>query len=75
MSNLTLFGYGPLPWIDVILLGWFALTALSVAYVAWDAFTNNPEMTVDQRRLTPIARRLPHRIRRMETSRIRTLNL
>jgi hypothetical protein len=46
MSSLTLFGYGPLPWIDVILLGWFALTALSVAYVAWDAITNNPEMTV-----------------------------
>lgn len=46
MSDLFLLGFGPLPWIDVILLFWFALTALSVAYVAWDAFTNNPEMTV-----------------------------
>ena len=46
MSDITLFGYGPLPWIDLILLGWFTLTAFSVAYVAWDAITNNPEMTV-----------------------------
>ena len=46
MSNLTILGYGPLPWIDIILLGWFVLTALSVLYVAWDASTNNPEMTV-----------------------------
>jgi hypothetical protein len=27
-------------------LVWFVLTALSAIYVAWDAFTNNPEMTV-----------------------------
>ncbi len=46
MTNLVLPGLGPLAWIDVVLLGWFALAALSVAYVAWDAFTNNPEMTV-----------------------------
>jgi len=46
MSNITLFGWGPLPWNDVILLVWFTLTAFSVIYVAWDAFTNNPEMTV-----------------------------
>ena len=31
---------------DSILVGWFALTAVSAAYVAWDAFTTNPEMTV-----------------------------
>lgn len=31
---------------DIILYAWFALVALSVAYVAWDAFRNNPEMTV-----------------------------
>jgi len=37
---------GPLAWIDVVVLVWFALTALSVAYVAWDAFTRNPEMVV-----------------------------
>ena len=37
---------GPLAWIDVVLLVWFAATLASVIYVAWDAFRNNPEMTV-----------------------------
>lgn len=37
---------GRLAWIDVVLLGWFALTAVSVAYVAWDAYFHNPELTV-----------------------------
>ena len=37
---------GPLAWVDVALLVWFALTAVSVAYVAWDAWRNNPELTV-----------------------------
>ncbi len=46
MTGLSLPIFGPLARIDVILLVWFALTALSVAYVAWDAITNNPEMTV-----------------------------
>jgi len=46
MSNISLPLFGPLAWIDVILLVWFALTAASVAYVAWDAFTNSPEMKV-----------------------------
>jgi hypothetical protein len=46
MTDLTLPLLGPLAWIDVILLGWFTLTAFSVAYVAYDAFTNNPEMEV-----------------------------
>ena len=46
MSPFTIPILGPLAWIDVLLLGWFALTIASVAYVAWDAFTNNPEMTV-----------------------------
>lgn len=32
--------------IDASLMAWFALTALSVPYVAWDSFRNNPEMTV-----------------------------
>lgn len=32
--------------IDAVLIFWFALTGLSVAYVAWDAFTKNPELTV-----------------------------
>lgn len=32
--------------IDSALIVWFTLTGLSVAYVAWDAFTRNPELTV-----------------------------
>ncbi|MBI2755921.1 MAG: DUF4396 domain-containing protein [Chloroflexi bacterium] len=32
--------------LDGALIAWFVLTGLSVAYVAWDAFTANPEMTV-----------------------------
>lgn len=31
---------------DVLLLLWFAAVLVSVAYVAWDAFTYNPEMKV-----------------------------
>jgi hypothetical protein len=46
MTQITLPLLGPLAWIDVILLAWLALTAGSVIYVAWDAFSNNPEMTV-----------------------------
>jgi Domain of unknown function (DUF4396) len=46
VTDITLPLLGPLAWIDVILLAWFVLTIGSVAYVAWDAFTNNPEMTV-----------------------------
>ena len=34
------------PLIDGVLLAWFVLTGLSALYVAWDAFTNNPELTV-----------------------------
>ncbi|MBI2782252.1 MAG: DUF4396 domain-containing protein [Chloroflexi bacterium] len=29
-----------------MLIGWFGLTAFSVAYVAWDAYRRNPELTV-----------------------------
>lgn len=32
--------------IDAALLVWFTLTVPSVAYVAWDAWTRNPELTV-----------------------------
>ncbi len=32
--------------IDIVLIVWFVLVVLSAAYVAWDAFTNNPEMSV-----------------------------
>lgn len=46
MTDIHIGPFGPSPWIDLILLGWFALTALSVAYVAWDAYRNNPELTV-----------------------------
>ncbi len=46
MSPFTVPLIGPLAWIDVILLGWFTLTAFSVIYVAYDAITRNPEMKV-----------------------------
>ena len=36
----------PNSWLDTVVLGWFALTALSVAYVAWDAFNRNPELKI-----------------------------
>ena len=32
--------------IDYFLIAWFALAALSAAYVAWDQFRNNPEPVV-----------------------------
>jgi hypothetical protein len=38
--------FGPLARIDIFLLAWFALTIASVAYVAYDAYRNNPELTV-----------------------------
>jgi hypothetical protein len=46
MTDLSLPPFGPLAWIDVVLLVWFSLTLVSVIYVAYDAFTKNPEMTV-----------------------------
>ena len=46
MTEFALPLLGPLAWIDVALLGWFALTALAVAYVAYDAYFHNPELTV-----------------------------
>lgn len=36
----------PIGWIDTVLVAWFALTTLSVLYVAWDTFTRNPELKV-----------------------------
>lgn len=36
----------PVAWLDPVLAAWFALTAVSVAYVAWDAFTRNPELKI-----------------------------
>ncbi len=32
--------------LEYALIAWFVLTGASVAYVAWDAFTRNPELTV-----------------------------
>ncbi len=47
MSPYTFPVLGPLPWIDVVLIIWFVLTAISVTYVAWDNFANrNPENAV-----------------------------
>ncbi len=46
MTELNLPVFGQLAWLDAILLVWFTLTFFSVAYVAYDAFTKNPEMTV-----------------------------
>jgi manganese oxidase len=45
MTPFSLPLLGPLAWIDVALLGWFALTALSVAYVAID-IRRNPDFPV-----------------------------
>jgi hypothetical protein len=43
MSPYALPLLGRLAWIDVILLGWFALVLISVIYVAQDAFRHLPE--------------------------------
>lgn len=36
----------PVSWLDTVLVAWFALTALSIGYVAWDAFTRKPELKI-----------------------------
>ncbi len=46
MTPFSLPLVGPLAWIDVVVLGWIALTLAATAYVAWDAFTNNPELQI-----------------------------
>ncbi len=46
MSPYAIPVFGALAWIDVVLLGWFALMLVSVAYIAWDVFRNTPENTV-----------------------------
>ncbi len=45
MTNFSWPLIGPLAWIDVILLGWFALVAASVVFVARDV-AKNPEPTI-----------------------------
>lgn len=45
MTPFSLPLLGPLAWIDVALLGWFTLTALSAAYVAID-IRHNPDFKV-----------------------------
>ncbi|MEP7003983.1 MAG: DUF4396 domain-containing protein [Chloroflexota bacterium] len=46
MTSLSLPLLGPLAWIDAVVLVWIALTLASAAYVAWDAFVNNPELRI-----------------------------
>lgn len=46
MPGMDMANGGTPAWIDGVLIAWFVLTGLSVLYVAWDAFTNTPEMTV-----------------------------
>jgi hypothetical protein len=46
MPGMTMASSGGPGLIDAVLVAWFAMTALSAAYVAWDAFANNPEMAV-----------------------------
>lgn len=46
MTDIVAPVLGPLAWIDVVALVWIVLTLGATAYVAWDAFTNNPELTV-----------------------------
>ncbi len=46
MSPYSMPIFGALAWIDVVLLGWFTLMIVSVAYIAWDVFTKTPENTV-----------------------------
>ena len=46
MPGMTMATSGGPGVIDIVLVAWFVMTALSTAYVAWDAFANNPEMTV-----------------------------
>lgn len=46
MTEYSLPLLGPLAWIDVVVLVWIMLNLASTAYVAWDAFANNPELTV-----------------------------
>lgn len=46
MPGMTMAPSGGAAVVDMILVAWFAMTLLSVAYVAWDAFANNPEMPV-----------------------------
>jgi Domain of unknown function (DUF4396) len=36
----------PASWLNVVIVIWLALAVLCTAYVAYDAFTRNPEMTV-----------------------------
>jgi hypothetical protein len=45
MTEWSLPLFGPLAWIDVVVLAWLAMSAASVAYVAWDIRTT-PEATV-----------------------------
>lgn len=49
LTPLTIPVVGRLATTDSVLLGWFGLAVASVAYVAYDASVNNPELTVMKR--------------------------
>ena len=46
MTDLALPLLGRLAWIDIVVILWILSALASTAYVAWDAFTRNPELTV-----------------------------
>lgn len=46
MTDIRIGPYGPFAWIDLVMIVWFGLVAFSVAYVAWDAWRNDPELKV-----------------------------
>lgn len=46
MTDIRIGTFGPLTRLDIVMFVWFALVTVSVAYVAWDAWRNNPELKV-----------------------------
>jgi hypothetical protein len=46
MSPYTVPVFHRLAWVDVIVLSWFAMTAVAVAVIAWDVFRHTPENPV-----------------------------
>lgn len=46
MIDIWIGPFGLLTRSDIVMFVWIALVAVSVAYVAWDAWRNNPEMKV-----------------------------
>jgi len=46
LTDLALPLLGRLAWIDIVVILWILSALAATAYVAWDAFTRNPELTV-----------------------------